>query len=103
MKSTAKSVSVTEQAHHCLEECAYMGRYITHRRASMKDCASLAILLYYLQLVELMEAMGITHTVDPELVQAARCELESLQPELLKAMEEEKARTAPEDVVFDIT
>ena len=103
MTSRAKMVGLTAQSHRYLKECAKLDSIMTGSLETLQGCSSRAILLYFCQRVELMEARDIAHLVNAELVQAARRELESLPPGQLTAGKEEKARTTPQTVRLDIT
>ena len=102
MRLKAKMLRLTGQSHRYLKECVRLDSLITRRLGTLMECANLAILLYFWQRVEQMEASGFARLVNAELVQDARRELESLPLEQRKAGKEEKARAEPQAGNFDI-
>ena len=96
MRHKAKMIRLTGQSHRYLKECVRLDSVITGRLGTLKECANLAILLYFWQRVEQMEDRGFARVVNAELVQDARRELESLPLEQRKAGKEEKARAEPQ-------
>ena len=96
-------VGLSAQAHRYLKECVKLHMIMTTGLETIQGCTDRAILLYFLQCVELMEARGIPHLVNAELVQAARRQLASLPQEQQTAVKEAKAPTEPQDDALDIT